>query len=267
MRRLIAVVGVAISTVVLLIPATKTQSQNDQQPALRVEGAKLVTLKDAAMGLPKSALPGAKFITYAQWKDMKDIPKTGLYLVNMSSVPRELPARLKEEGYTLKPDGTLLDQAGNNVAVFTSTQYAELQAQQKTGNVGVSTRTSRNSFAGGAYAEPYAFRCVATSGWNVYHGGFCRDYVARTFADAYGVDESGRCSRLSPHTRVESIETRAEKGTARDRDTCRACDSESSRATLELGCFWPSRGSSSSFHFVNFFDLGIRFTRAWTWTS
>jgi len=240
--------------------------QDQNTPILTAEGGKLITLKDSEMGLPRNALPGAKFITYAQWKDMKEIPKTGLYLVNMTSVPRELPGRLKTEGFTLKQDGTLLDASGKPVAVFTSTQYYQVQADNKVGANPRGLRSSSNSFAASP-GSPYAFRCVAASGWNVYDGGFCRDYVARTYADAYGFDERGGCSRLSPHTRIESIETRAEIRGRRDLDTCRDCINASSRARWDIGCWWPAHGGASSFHFVNLFDLGIRFTRSWTWTD
>lgn len=273
MKRLAAVFALSISIAAILFPSKANvvqdnKPQSDQRPVLSVEGAKVMPLKDSAMGLPKNALPGAKFVTYAQWKSMKEIPKTGLYLVNMTSVPGELPGRLKEEGYTLKQDGTLLDETGKPIAVFTSTQYYELQVDKNTGSIPVSRPSFGNSFASAtSVGDPYDFRCVATSGWNVYHGGFCRDYVVRTYADAYGFDERCGCSRLSPHTRIESIETRAEMRRFRDRDSCRACDAESSRTTWDLGCFWPAHGSNSSFHYANLTDLGIRYTRAWTWTD
>jgi hypothetical protein len=243
------------------------QDNSPQAPLLTAEGAKVIRLKDSQMGLPKSALPGAKFITFAQWKDMKEIPKTGLYLVDMSFVPPGLPEHLKAyEGYILEQDGTLRDQSGKPIAVFIKTDYFQLQAEKKTARQRTSS-TLRNSFAPAPPGNPYDFRCVAVSGWSVYHGGFCRDYDARTYADAYGLDERGGCSRSSPHTRIESIETRAEIRGRRDLDTCRGCERASSRARWDLGCWWPRDGGASSFHFVNLFDLGIRFTRAWTFTA
>jgi hypothetical protein len=241
---------------------TVSAEDDSKSEILKSSGATIVKLKPGSMGLPKDKLPGAKFISFSEWEKMKNIPKTGLFLVDTQSIPPELPAQLKEEGYELSKDGKLTTKDKKPVAIFIKPDYFSVApSKDEKSATGLLNNLFNNAYAG----NPYPFRCFSVSPWSIYHGGFCRDYQAKTTAHAYGVDRSNNCSSSSPHTRIEYIETRASIGGRSDRDSCRNCDQESSSVEWDIGCWWPAHGRASGRHFLNMKDGGIELTREFSW--
>ncbi len=285
MRRAIYIPAILIGGAFIVAPNVSADAQNAARPPfsarpemkLEVKGAQVKQLSGELAGRPLSVLPGARTITYDELSNMKDIPKTGLFLVEMDYVPQGLSAMLKKEGLRLKADGSLVDRRGQPVTIIHKEETFSVQREKKTereplrfGSVespdSPMWRKIRGAFVGEAQAaSPHPFSCFSWSWSWRYNGGFCRDYRAWTNTDAWGPDAGGACGPVKPHTRIASIETRAEIGGHKDRDTCVNCDSEGSDATWDIGCFWPAHGGATGFHFVNLVDGGINIIRSHSW--
>ena len=97
------------------------KSSKRPRKELKVEGGDVIRLKGTQAGRPIETLPGVKAVTFDQWLKMKDIPETGLFLVETDFIPQELPNQLKKDGYILKKDGTLLDSTGVKIALLLET--------------------------------------------------------------------------------------------------------------------------------------------------
>lgn len=235
-----------------------------EQPRIKhkVVGGDVVLLKGEQAGLPLEALPGLKTITFKQWLSMKDIPETGLYLVDTDFIPQGLPERLKEEGLSLHQDGTL-DSVGVNIALFIQSQVYQIVEKKSSLNTlpGVLEKLVSTFIKPAAAATPYPFSSYSWQMWWKYQGGFCRNYKAKTIAEAWGPLQEG----TRPHTRIEYIETRVEVGGKKDRDSCFGCDEQSSYTRLELGCFWPAHGKASGWHYANWKEGSFSATITWSW--
>ena len=242
------------------------------QNEITSKSADVIKIAPEKMGLSPKVLPGAQFLSSKEWKAMKTIPKTGLFIIDSQAIPRELPKLLEKEGYKLEQNGTLRDSKGKPVAMFLQPAYFKITKQKKAHltprhpNSNQFSKTLGEYFIPNAQAgNPHNFRCFSAWPWAVYRNGFCRNYEAKTFAHSYGLDEHRACSRNSPHTRIQYIETRASIGGRRDRDDCRNCDNEQSRVKWDIGCFWPAHGGASGAHYAHLTDEGISVTRSWSW--
>lgn len=230
----------------------------------KISGGKSKPISAKAAGLPLADLPGAKHVTFSQWRDMKQIPKTGLFLVETEHLPANFQKQLLKEGYVLQKDGTLLDKDKQPVALFVMFEMFEIDR----GNIGKQSSVEwLRPFADiviplSEAANPYPFDLYSWSMRWRYRGGYCRDYRAWTDAESWGPLQGG----TRPHTRIEYMETRAEIGSRRDRDSCRNCDNESSYARWDIGCFWPAHGSGSGWHYANWKDGAFSATRTWSWS-
>ncbi len=218
-------------------------------------GATVRRLSGTKAGLARTSLPGVKFISSEKAKKMNAAKlKTGLFLVDIDFVPRELSAALKSYNYTLRRDGTLLDENKEPIlAMVTSEVY--LIDNKKLGSLSSFFISEANA------ANPFPWRCYSFTPWAVYHGGFHRWYDARTWADTYGADNDGGCSSGSPHTRVGYIYTRAAVGGWGDSDHCFNCESEYSRDTWNVGYFWPAHGIPVTTHHAVYADGSFSFSR------
>ncbi|MCM1981672.1 hypothetical protein [Lyngbya confervoides] len=228
---------------------------------LKFNGGSVQIAPASRAGLALSDLPGVRQISLQRWSELQTVPETGLYLVETPFVPRTLKDQLAEMKYTLKPDGTLLDELGQRVTLFVKSEVFEVQQpaarffptlQASLPLVGVPMLQAAN---------PYPFSQFSWSMYWRYRGGFCRDYRAWTKAEAWGPIQGG----YRPHTRINYIETRAEIGSRRDRDSCSNCDTESSYVRWDIGCFWPAHGGATGFHYANWQDGSFSATRTWSW--
>ncbi len=194
---------------------------------------------------------------------MKSIPKSGLYLVETQFIPASLPKQLKQLRYTLKPDGTLLDETGKPITLFLMSEVFEVKRNPT--NIKTITQASTKALSSSAgelqAANPYPFSYFSWSAWWKYDGGFCRNYRAWTTAEAWGPLQGG----ARPHTRIQYIETRAQTGTKTDRDSCSNCDEESSYVKRDIGCWWRAHGKGSGSHYANWKDGNFSATRTWGW--
>ena len=229
---------------------------------LKVKGGRARRVSDKRGGHPLGKLPGVKKITTPAWGKMKQVPKTGLYLVDTEFVPWGLERQLKEEGFVLRKDGTLLDAKGQKTTLFIKAEVFEVEAD-KVSFTDPQMRDILSSALEGEplAANPYPFSMFSWSMWWHYRGGFCRDYRAWTVAEAWGPEQGG--SR--PHTRIQYIETRVDMGRFHDRDSCSNCDEQKSYVRWDIGCFWPAHGGTSGFHYANWKDGNFSATRTWSW--
>lgn len=220
-----------------------------------VEGAAVKRLSGQEAGLTKEILPGVRFISFEKAKQMNTKEQnTGLFLVGIDFVPRELPEALKSLKYTLRKDGTLLDSNEEPIlAMITSEVY--LIQEKRMGKL-------LDVFVSEAHAaSPFPWRCYSFTPWAIYHSGFHRWYEAKTWADTYGADSSGGCSSGSPHTKVDYIYTRAAVGGGGDSDHCFNCENEYSRDTWDVGYWWPAHGIPVTAHRAVYADGNFSFSR------
>jgi hypothetical protein len=260
--------GIAASTVCALaiMAAFASPVSAGNQTSIKSKGpGQVIKLSGDAAGLSKSALPGAQFISYDAWAKMQDVPKTGLFIVDIDFVPSTLPQQLKEEGLSLSPNGQLTDSKGNPFAVFTSGDTYKLEGPAGKGKQG-GLRGGLWKYAEAAVngiaslivtpakaGNPHPFWC-ASAGWSLrYEGGFCRSYRARTQANAWGPDAAWGCVN-APATSITRIETRTGLGGPGPVRTCDNCNQHVSTATWDIGCFWPAHGGTHSEHFAHLFD-------------
>src|SRR5260221_2395398 len=96
--------------------------------ALYGSSIKRITGKKA--GLPHGSLPGAKAIPFLGSKKI-DVKKhrTGLFLVGIDFVPRELDAMLASRGLTLNKDGSLIDRNDDPAVAFVTSEMYHVKVQ------------------------------------------------------------------------------------------------------------------------------------------
>ncbi len=262
--------------------------------ALKSKGMTVRKLRGRAAGKPLSSMPGAKAITRGRWAQMKEIPKTGLYLVDMDFVPPGLEQDLKQNGYRLAKDGTLTKN-GNPVALFVHGETFHVKPEKPGGGGGggaflqidplkqpvrfaqglaeqVGNTLARLVNAAGSLvidearaASPFPWRCGTWYFKWEYNGGFCRDYRAWSHAYAWGPGSDGVCANPKPLTRIEYISTYAKAGSKTDWDYHYNADQSHSYAKHDIGCFWPAHGGASGYHYAYWRDGGAWMYRTWSW--
>jgi hypothetical protein len=226
-----------------------------------------VRLKGAELGLSPNQLAGVRRVSLEEVRKM-DVARqgSGLFVVGIDFVPRELPEILKAKGLRLDGQGRLLDRDGAPVAAFiTSEVYrtgSQKQASQKQNALGGLLTGLADLFASPAEAaSPFPWACYSFTPWAVYHGGFHRWYEADTWIAAYGADAHGGCSGGSPHTRIDYLQTRAAVGWPGSLQYCFTCEAEHSHDEWDVGWFWPAHGIPITTHSGVWADGSFSFSR------
>jgi hypothetical protein len=208
------------------------------RPHIRTRAIRTRQVKDTKVGRPRRSLRGAHFITRKQWRAMAQVPASGLYIVDMRSVPRELPGLLEGEAFRLARDGKLTDREGAPIALFVQTRYYRLSRARRR------TETAFPQLADAVLGQSvlplelaqYAdrFGCIGVSAWLIYRGGKCTGYEARTLSFAYGA-----CRRRSRRAVIDLIEARVDAGRRNELETCFNCTDQTARLPDIGACFWP----------------------------
>lgn len=265
--------------------------------ALHSKGMAMRELHGREAGKPISSMPGAKAISRGRWAEMKEIPKTGLYLVDMDHIPPGLEEDLKSNGYRLAADGTLTKE-GNPVALFVHGETFHVKPEKDAGppeGKGNSAllrsdppEDPKRSAAGLAdwvgralsqlaesaqalivseaqAAEPFPWRCGSWYFKWEYNGGFCRDYRAWSNAYAWGPGADGACANPKPLTHIEYISTYVNVSGRTDWDYHYNADQSHSYAKWDIGCFWPAHGGGSGYHYAYWRDGSAWMYRTWSW--
>jgi hypothetical protein len=229
------------------------------QHSMNIEGGVEITTAEKAADLtlapekfPQVRLVKAKQF-FAEHQDRSKTP-SGLYILDSTFIPGQLPEILKEAELTLKPDGILVNAKGEKVTMVL--WHKLVAVSEKAGSLSEDDR-GWSILPVVHAASPYRLSLVSAWGSWQADNGFCRSLTARTGADSWGPLQNG--SR--PHTRIQYIETRAwanEAGTT-DRE-CRNCDKLTSRAEASFGCFWPAYGTGT-YSYANLKDGSF----SWTW--
>lgn len=237
--------------------------------ALRSHGIEVKKLEGPKAGKAISSMPGVKTINRQQWRAMKQIPKTGLYLYDLNHIPPGLEEDLRRNGYQLTPDGTLT-QNGKPVALFVHGETFRIGPpksssllEQLLSPVAAATDSLRVSEAHAA--SPFPWACGSWYFKWQYDGGFCRDFKAWSNAYAWGPGSDGGCADPKPLTHIQYISTYAAIGGYSGWDY--HFDSEQSHAYAEwdIGCFWPAFGTPSGFHYAYWRDGSAWMYRTWSW--
>ena len=233
----------------------KTAVDLEDWPKDSATGAVVRQLSGLKAGLPPESLPGAQFISLKEAKRINTKErKTGLFLVDIDSVPRELPEDLKSFKYLLRKDGTLLDANEDPILALVTSEVYLIQKKR--------TEKLSNLIIPEVYAaSPFPWRCYTFTPWAVYHSGFHRWYDARTRASTYGADGAGGCGSGTPHTRIDYLYTRAAVGGGGDHNHCFNCETEYSRDTWDVGYFWPAHGVTVTKHHAVYADGDFSFSR------
>jgi len=265
--------------------------------ALRSRGMAVRRLGGRAAGKPVSSMPGAKAISRGRWGQMKEIPKTGLFLVDMDFIPPGLEEDLKRNGYRLAPNGTLT-RGGKPVALFVHGETYQVKPEKDAGkpNGGgggallkidplkhpVRFATGLAEEAGSALgqladaamslvigeakaASPFPWRCGSWYFKWEYNGGFCRDYRAWSDAYAWGAGPDGACANPKPLTNVQYISTYVSLAGGNDWDYHYNANQSHSYRKWDIGCFWPAHGGASGYHYAYWRDGSAWMYRTWSW--
>ena len=222
-----------------------------------VRGTDAKRLTGEAAGLPRTAIPGARFISSDEWQKMREIPKTGLFIVDADYIPGNLPEELKSEGFRIDGNGNVVDAKNTPRAIFILPQTYELSGK---GSGRQGSLDGSRSFAGGIIGtaqagNPYWFACYSAQAWLVYSNGFCRYQDLKTKGWAYGPKAGGGCGWPVPATNISSIEVWAWiKSHAFKSASCGNCSSKGVTASWDIGCFWPAYGSTFFENYANLQD-------------
>jgi hypothetical protein len=231
------------------------------------KGLRVARVTGPKAGLARNAMPGAKFVTLDEVRKL-DVARqaTGLYLVGIDFVPRDLAEILKAHGLKLDAGGKLVDRLGEPVAAFvTSEMYrAEIlkQALRESGSPsGLLTGLLDGLVPSAEAASPFPWRCFSFTPWALYHGGFHRWYEADTWVAAYGADGGGGCSSGSPLTRIDFLQARAEVGGGGSTNHCFNCETKHAHDEWDVGWFWPAHGIPVTTHSGVWADGSFSFSR------
>ncbi|MEJ0041695.1 MAG: hypothetical protein WDM81_05565 [Rhizomicrobium sp.] len=227
-------------------------------PEYKIGGTLTTPVADREAGLPRETLPGAKFVTLAEWTRMREIPRTGLYIVDSANVPNGLAEDLRTAGYRLSPDGVLRDAKDQPKALFIVSRLYQGGLTKRGALDSGFTKFARAALGmviTPAHAgNPLWFACWSHSFWLEYSNGFCRWQKLHSVGDAFGHNIHNTCSGQLPHTKITSIEVRASIGGINAGKTCKNASSCSTQAEWDIGCFWPAYGSSSLTNFASLID-------------
>lgn len=245
-------------TVIATSPLMAQQVKNLRHK-MEIKGGVEVTTPARArdMALPPGRLPGIHFAKskefFTRYPDRSKAP-SGLYILDSSFIPRELPAILKRKGYTLQPNGTLLNSQGKKMTMVFWHKLVKVSGRQ-------GALPMQHNFWGlsTAYAaSPYPLSWVSAWGSWSEDDGFCRSLTTNTGGDAWGPIQNGD----RPHTHIQFIETRAwSAGGGTADNVCTNCYTESSQSVANFGCFWPAH-QFGVYSYANFKDGSF----SWTWT-
>lgn len=233
-----------------------------------VNGPEPKQLHGERAGMPANALPGVRFISMGEAREMDvtRLERGGLFLVDIEFVPRELPEILERKELRLGRDGTLMDQNQEPVVAFyTSEVYVMSPEYEQRSQAEPLSRF----FSGLAdvlvpaaeAAWPFAWRCYSFSPSAWYHGGFHRWYEADTWTGAYGADGSGGCSWSSPYTHIDYQQARAAVGGGGSYQHCFNCEREHAHDEWDVGYFWPAHGVPTTTHTGVWADGSFSFSR------
>jgi len=226
-----------------------------------------VRLKGAEMGLSLKELPGVRLVSLEAVRKMDVVQQgSGLFVVGIDFVPRELPEILKAKELRLDGQGQLLDRDGGPVTVFVTSELyrtnRQKDADRKQSALSGLITGLADLFASPAEASsPFPFACYSFTPWAVYHGGFHRWYEADTWVAAYGPDNGGGCSGGSPHTRIDYLQTRAAVGWPGSLQYCFTCEAEHAHDEWDVGYFWPAHGIPVTTHSGVWADGSFSFSR------
>src|SRR5689334_21698624 len=71
-------------------------------------------------GIPLAMFPQIKTMSKESFASMKDLPETGVFLIDGNYLPHTFNDELKTQGLTLKADGSLVNAKGNQTVLFVS---------------------------------------------------------------------------------------------------------------------------------------------------
>ena len=183
------------------------------------------------------------------------VPKTGLYLVDTKFVPVSLREQLEKRRYTLKRDGTLLNEEKRPITAFIKGEMYRVKPK----NISEAGVKSIKSSTGKLQAQiSIQWSHTSWSTWRVYvWWPVCKTY-ASTFARAYTGSLSNGSLRFLP---IDEIRTHVRVNNRQDNDRCFRCFSEFSsiwgnrrcgarknhgyhEASWRRGNFWMQRNRS-----------------------
>jgi hypothetical protein len=219
-----------------------------------VFGGTVIRVTGKAAGLPQEGLSAAKFVSMSAVRKMNVRKQgSGLFLVDIDFVPRELADFLKSNGLTLKKDGALHDQNNDPVVGFVTAEVFQVRLP----------KTSKRTLK--PFASPFPFTCFGFLATAFYHetgfGGNHRWYDAHTFAVAGGPDASGGCSAASPHTRIDYMQARAAVREGGDFQQVWGSDQVQANDVWDVGYFWPAHGVPVTTHSAIWADGSFSFSR------
>lgn len=211
-----------------------------------VYGAYIKKVTGERAGLPLDGLPGAKAIPLLESRKI-DVKKhrSGLFLIDIDYIPRELGELLKSKGLTLHDDGSLVDRNDKPTVGFVTSELYHVEIPK--------AKAPKIPHEGlKAFSGPFPFTCFSFTPSAFYHetGVFNnhRWYDAGTLAVAYGPDGGGGCSNGSPHTRIDYLQAIAAVNWPGNFQQAWDTDQLSASDVWDVGYGWPAHGVPTTTH-------------------
>lgn len=252
----------SLAALIVALPLALAADARIQGADVKVEGSAATLVPATEARLPKDALPGVKFISSEQFKQTKGPSESGVFIVDETTIPKNLQENLKAEGYRLQPDGKAVDAKGTPVAIFVRSMTYKIDPKQKQGalpgGLGRLAGAVGDLVISPAKAgTPFPFRCFTADLFAVFDlSGFCRWQRVHTMVEANGALSDGTCGAARPPTAITSVSVRAgflPRNIATR--TCTNCSRASTSREVGFGCFWPAIGGTPTMrHQGNLFD-------------
>lgn len=219
------------------------------------------------VGLPIASMPGVRRIAMGEVQKMDVLEQaTGLFVVGIDFLPRELPDILKSKGLTLRQNGELVDANGQQAIAFVTSEIYRMemppgQEPRQSWLPKLIEDLGNGLVPSAEAASPFPFRCFSFTPWALYHGGFHRWYEADTWVSAYGADGRGGCSNASPRTRIDFLQAAVAVRSPGSIQRCFTCDERHAHDEWDVGYFWPAHGTPTTSHSGIWADGRFSFSR------
>lgn len=224
-----------------------------------VNGPAPIRVTGERAGLPLATMPGIRRLSLDEVKRMDVIKQgTGLFVVDIDFLPRELPEILRSKGLTLHPTGELVGRDGQSAVAFITsevyqTRMPDRQEPRQSWMPDLLQGLADGLVPSAEAASPFPLRCMSLSAVAIYHGGFYRWYEANTWTSAFGPDAKGKCSGSKPFTMSDFLQADAKvqaPGSSQPGSSqhCFKCAIEFAYDEWDVGAFWPAHGIPLTTH-------------------
>jgi len=203
--------------------------------------------------------PGVQLISTAELTDMEVLPTTGFFLLDAECVPSGLEDILSSNKMMLEENGTLFDEAGEEIFVLVRLQIFEAKSGRR-------KLPGDTPSSGPVHQDRSGHYIKFFNSITIRPRDLCFTYATvQTLVQSFVIDYDD--PRIRVPKPLDAINTQAAMNGAiyGATDSCVNCDTEWSRVEKNFACF--SEGLTSAWHQAGYRNGLISFSSTWWWTK